>query len=155
MLRTVRLKGKKPIVNNFSLKVTSDGRQEFQIVMELVFRHNASGGRAEAFAVHPAFGMVLFWKKQSGVRLSTWSAVEPNEDESHVPITPLPYPMDQQASAEYVWNWLRMGAEFGPVPYIDGTVGKGWQVYTEERGPIGGNHYAIVGIRPVHAIYSK
>lgn len=156
-------------MDNFQVDVTSTGRSEFELVMEILTR-NIPGQEVVSYALHPKLGMVLFWSHEAKLfgEEPQWPpfAADVNQDEwrrvrdknkadvTLVEVTRLPYPMKGKAIVDFAWNWLGV-ADRGPEPGFDGTTGPGWRVYTEKYGRVGNSHLSCVAIRPVWAMYGK
>jgi hypothetical protein len=68
--------------------------------------------------------------------------------------TPLPAPMELEATVSFVKNWLAH-ATYGREPDHDGSNGRGFRVFTEDWGHVYDHHYAVVGIQPAWAMYGK
>lgn len=67
---------------------------------------------------------------------------------------PLPTPMQTYKLEGMITAWLA-AADYGPEPDLDGSVSKGWRVYNEVWGSVGGDHMAFLAIEPVWLEYHK
>jgi hypothetical protein len=135
-------------VDNFEMDVTCEGREAFDAMVGVAMRQRGARGTAVAYAVHPSLGMVLLWHHEPG------RPDEVRADGVAAPVVALPYPMDVAMLSAFVWGWLGT-VERGREPDHDGSNGKGWRVYNEAWGHVGGNHRAIVAVQPAWAMYGK
>jgi hypothetical protein len=74
------------------------------------------------------------------------------DEEKHKSV--LPAFMDCPAATSFAWNWLSR-QEYGPEPDYDGSNEKGFLLFNETWGHVGGDHYAIVAIAPAWAMLGK
>lgn len=155
-------------MDNFRIDVVARGRASFDVAMGLaMFSH----GKAEAYAIHPRLGLVLFWSDRettiadaaetprfsSDINREAWDRVykEGQAKVVRVPVQKLPYPMQGKALIEFAWHWLETAADYGRQPDHDGDNEKGWRVYNEAWGHVGSSVYAFVAVAPVWAMYGK
>ena len=66
----------------------------------------------------------------------------------------LPAGSDAQLIAALARNWLNK-ADYGPQPDHDGDNGKGFRIYVEDWGHVGGRWEAFLAVAPVWAMYGK
>jgi len=66
----------------------------------------------------------------------------------------LPFEMPLPEAAAFAEGWLRQ-AEYGPQPDHDGSNGKGWRVFNEAWGHVGGYWQALLAVQPAWAWYGK
>lgn len=66
----------------------------------------------------------------------------------------LPFKMDAQKASEFASGWLS-DIEWGREPDHDGSNGKGWRLFNDDWGHVGGSWQAIVAIQPAWAMYGK
>lgn len=150
------------------MDVTAEGRASFDALMKVAFAHGAPGDKAVSYAIHKTLGMVLFWtydpKGENRIRdtelierkMSRIGAAIPvDAGNEYVNVLPLPYPMDCQATTEFVWNWLQQGADYGKQPDHDGDNGKGYRIFNEAWGHVGNDWRAIIAVQPAWAMYGK
>ena len=67
---------------------------------------------------------------------------------------PLPFPLELDGAAQFVVSWLKT-IEYPDADGFDGTIKKGWRLFTESWGHVAGHRYAIVGVQPELALYGK
>lgn len=82
--------------------------------------------------------LVLFWSKP----------------ETSVEALAFLTPLTAEQVEPIVKAWLAE-QNYGSQPDHDGDNGKGWRVYNEAWGHVGGSRYAICGIEPVWLEYGK
>lgn len=130
-------------MDNFELKVVSEGKDTLLLAMRLAFIEYE---KASHWRVDDEKGMILYWS----VSDSPFTGKEQ--------IKPFITPLNAEQITEQVWLWLE-GADIekydGPEPDHDGSNGRGFCLYTEEWGKIGDEDYAFVAIKPTWAMYGK
>jgi hypothetical protein len=121
-------------VDNFTIDLTCEGRDEFQVAMKLAWRKY---NKATHYLIDQKAGMVLFWLyPQNGAQ-------------------PLPYAMNADAAIPFVWNWLE-SADRGPQPGHDGHNGKGWRLHATDWGHVEGFGWSsMFAVQPIWAMYGK
>lgn len=117
--------------DNFQFRIVSEGREHFDIAMSLAFSEYET---AVGILFNPG-QVILFWTKSDKAN-------------------PLPYPMDCKAASDFVWHWLQT-VEYDKEPDHDGSNEKGFEVYNENWGHVGGMWESFVAIKPVWMTYSK
>jgi hypothetical protein len=126
------------VSDNFAFDVSAETREQFDHVMRLAFWQKRE---AVAYKVIPDKGFVLYW---------TW-------DEKDAPkqgITPLPYPMQWKAVADFIWGWFERTA-YPKEPDHDGDNTKGWRVYNEAWGHVAGDWRAFCAVQPIWMMHGK
>lgn len=118
--------------DNYRFDIQSEGRQHFDIAMQLAFCHH---DKAIAYEITEGHGLVFFW-------LSDGKA------------TPTPYPFNVQAASDFAWHWLQT-APIGKQPDHDGDNGAGFRVWNEAWTHVDGKWQAFVAIKPVWMMYGK
>jgi hypothetical protein len=68
---------------------------------------------------------------------------------------PLPYEMGAVETTNFVWGWLEKNAPLGRQPDHDGDNGKGFRIYNESWGHVGGEYQAFIAITLIWAMYGK
>lgn len=69
-------------------------------------------------------------------------------------VTPFPVPMTAEGVEPIVRAWLET-AQYGPEPDHDGDNDKGFRVYNEAWGHVGGMYQAFVAIEPIWLMAGK
>lgn len=118
-------------MDNFQIDITSEGALD--AAMRLAFQSERQ--RAVGYRIDPEKGIVLY------------------QYESAV-MTPFPFKMDAAGAADFVKRWLAE-ADYGPEPDHDGHNEKGWRLYNEAWGHVGGDYKAFVAVKPAWAMYGK
>lgn len=120
-------------MNNFHVDVTSDG--DLAEAMKIAFHDHK---HAEGYLLHPAKGLVFFW----------YLSAAPDG------LVRFPFKMDHVGAADFARRWL--GEEdYGREPDHDGDNKKGWRLYNEVWGHVGGWTGAFVAVKPAWAMYGK
>lgn len=117
-------------MDNFHFDMTSKGDKTLRTAMSLFPQRNVTGYRADAEK-----GLILY------------SADSPRA-------TALPFPMTLEQAADFAHGWLEH-ADYGREPDHDGDNGKGWRLYTEDWGHVGGEWQAFAAVQPAWAMYGK
>lgn len=124
-------------MDNFQFDITSEGSLEQCMRI--------------AFSKHPT---ALRWKEQlqDGSKILrlvlAWTGADGQG------WTPFPVPMNAETVVPIVTQWLD-SQDYGPQPDHDGDNAKGWHVYNEAWGHVGGDYHAFVAIEPAWAMYGK
>ena len=119
-------------MDNFHIDITSEGSLE--PAMRIAFGAKSAVGYRVVADTHM---MVLYWSL-SGTK----------------GVTSLPFKMDAKGAADFVSRWLAE-QDYGPQPDHDGDNGKGWRLFNETWGHVGGEWQAFVAVRPCWAMYGK
>jgi len=119
-------------MDNFKIDITSDGREGFDLAMQIAFQ-----GRIKAIGWKEVAdkGIMLYWTKADGINL-------------------LPVPLDAAGSSDLVWLWLG-GQDYGKEPDHDGSNGRGWRIYNEQWRRVNNEWEAFIAIKPAWAMYGK
>jgi hypothetical protein len=120
-------------MDNFKFDMTSQGDLTLKAALKLF---NPPGGKVTGYRVEKDKGLIFYWADSS----------------PHM--TKLPFPMTLEQAADFAVGWLDH-ADYGNRPSFDGDSAKGWRLYTESWGHIGGDHYAFAAVQPVWAMYGK
>jgi hypothetical protein len=67
---------------------------------------------------------------------------------------PLPAPLEEDALEGFIRSWLTL-REYGEKPDIDGSARKGWRVFNEAWGHVGGEWEAFMAVEPTWMLYAK
>lgn len=121
-------------MDNFHIDITAQGYDPLWRALELAFR----GKSAKAYAIIAGKGLVFFSHSYEDVP----GAVE------------LPFKLDSPGAADFAKRWLAE-ADYGPTPTHDGSNGKGWRVYVDDWGRIGGWWGSLCAVLPQWAWYGK
>jgi hypothetical protein len=121
-------------VSHFLVDVTAYGRENLFRVLAVAFSDSVS---REKRATHFS---------ADGSRQLTLFARPPRSDQA-LAAEPFPEPLFCQQASEFVWDWLQR-AEYQPDEH-DGASEKGWRVFNERFGIVGGCWEAFVAIRPM------
>ena len=124
-------------MNNRLISVQSEGRASFDLAFQLLFA-NAPGSRITHWIDDPKKGLILLWSHEGEAQK-------------------LPVPLDWKKAADLAWAWLENKKDDEYQEYLDhdGSNGKGFRVYNEDWGHVGGYHYGVLGVIPVWAWYGK
>lgn len=121
--------------DNYRFLLCSTGDDHFGKIMRLAF---ASHSRATHYKVTDKHGLILYW-------------TEPKVDKDAIK---LPYEMTAEAATSFAWNWLQQ-AKYSGQPDHDGDNEKGFTVFNEDWGHVGGQWEAFVAIMPTWQMYGK
>lgn len=132
-------------MDNRIFNVNGEGLDMLVQTLKLVFRQEGANTKAKAWRFIPGKGFVLLW------HANTNSGA-----------TAFPVPMEPEEVAPLVMRWLEtpeaqeMACEgWDKDEDHDGSNDRGWRVYCEDWGHVGGESYAICAIRPVFLWYGK
>lgn len=70
-------------------------------------------------------------------------------------MTPTPYPMNIEQVISFAWGWFEQSKVNGNQPDHDGDNEKGFNIYNEDWGHVGGEYSACAAITPIWAMYGK
>lgn len=122
-------------MDNFQIDITAQGKPTLETALRIAFEHNH--GPAKGYRIDPEKGLIFLWVV-----------------ESRPGVVPFPFAMDAVGAADFAWRWLAE-QDYGPEPDHDGDNGKGWRVYCEFWGHVGGDWRAICAVQPAWAMYGK
>jgi len=128
-------------MDNFRVRVRSEGREHFDATMKIIFVGKYSPSLATHYEKKGGNRFVLYWASSSVPKTAS----------------PLPTKLDWKAAADLLWHWLMHEADYGPEPDHDGSNGKGWQIATRQ-GCNEEPHLewsAIMELQPEWAWYGK
>lgn len=120
--------------DNFRFCIESAGRLNFDIAMKLAFTVRK---QATHYAINDTYGMILY----------AYEICDPN-------VKLLPYPMNEDAAKEFVWNWLQI-TDYPSEPDHDGDNSKGFCIWNEAWSRVNNQPSAFVAIKPSWQMYGK
>lgn len=125
-------------MDNRVISIRSEGREAFDMAVRLLF-DNAPSGKASSFYKNKEKGLVI-----------RWGTVQPDA-------TALVCSMGWKEVADMAWTWMLSvpDEERGDRCDHDGSDGKGFHVYCEDWGHVGGDHFAFMAVRPIWAWCGK
>lgn len=135
-------------MDNFSINLTAESKETLLKALEIIFNHNAPGGKAVA------------WKETKIESNPEWIGANPtrpllillwHKDQDSIK---LPSPLNVRGACELIQNWLNE-QDYGHEPDHDGDNGKGFRLFCDHWGHVEGEHYAIIGVTPAWAMYGK
>lgn len=121
-------------MDNFCFDLTSEG--SLVEPMKIAFQRDTR--RAEAYLIHAEKGLVFF----------DYLGSMPKEG------VKLPFKLDHIGAADFAARWL-VEQNYGREPDHDGDNGKGWRLYNESWGHVGGWSGAFIAVKPAWAMYGK
>lgn len=131
-------------MDNRIFNVNGRGTDMLQKALELAFIQNGRNTTCNAWKQTKENGLILLWSSSSK------DAV------------PLPSPLSHEQCIPLIEGWLNGDfsksvqlSEFCEDHSHDGENRKGWQMYCENWGHVGGEHYAICAIKPAYMWYGK
>jgi len=135
--------------DNCVISITGQGPEDFKKAMSFFFP--CKQDTVKAFAVDPKKGMILYW-------VAPDDSIPASKTSGGAPIKSLPYAMKFEAAVQFVWNWMETPEALeirGHEPDHDGDNGEAWIVYNESWTHVDDRWEALVGIRPIWAMYGK
>lgn len=126
-------------MDNFHFDMTSRGVHTLRQALALFGAAVEAGDperRVCGYAIDPERGMVLYCSPSPQATL-------------------LPFEMSLAQAAEFAHEWLVQRADYGQRPDIDGDCEKGWRLYCQEWGRIGGDDHAFAAVKPAWAMYGR
>lgn len=131
------------MMDNRIFNVNGEGRDMLHKALELVFQQEGKNTTCRAWKQTKEHGLILLWSDSSDANA-------------------FPAPLSAEECVPMIEKWL--ASDFAKTVELsrfcdnadhDGDNGKGWQVYCEDWGHVGGDHYAICGIKPAYMWYGK
>lgn len=118
-------------MDNRRIDISAEGRADFDLAIKLgVHIKRCTGYRVGKE------GLVLYWAESDKA-------------------TKLPYEMDFKDIAEFAWGYLTKNPPAGKEPDHDGDNDKGFRIYNEAWGHVGGEWQAFIAIQSIWAMYGK
>ncbi|KKM73518.1 hypothetical protein LCGC14_1409660 [marine sediment metagenome] len=130
--------------DNRQFNVVGQGLEMLERTLVLAFeQHGSYSNPAAAYRMTPQ-GMVIDWTM-------------------HGDAIPFPCGLSAADAARLVWSWLELQPTWKEFSFPgwtednhhDGHNSKGWRVFCEDWGHVGGNHYSIVAIAPAYLWHGK
>lgn len=163
-------------MDNFTIDITAEGNEALTKALEIAFAHNAPGGKATHYSVVKLTPQTRYYankvmdhlpenlKDAPGLHIHHCSDYK-QDDKGHLTLmllwseskgsVPLPYPMKIADAVPFVKGWLINAGDPGEEPDIDGSLDRGWRVFTEAWGHVAGCSCAVVGVQARYAMYGK
>lgn len=94
------------------------------------------------------FKSIEAYKVEKNTMVLYWHAEGKN-------IQKLPYIMNSEQAAQFVWGWLEQTKPIDPEPYTDGSTGLGWELNARGWTIWEGDTYSFITISPVWFVYGK
>lgn len=121
-------------MDNFHFDLTSEG--SLVKPMEIAFQRPTQ--QAEGYLIHAEKGLVFFGYLGG----------------APTGMVRLPFKFDHIGAADFAKRWL-VEQDYGSQPDHDGDNGKGWRLYNESWGQVGGWTGAFIAVQPAWAMYGK
>lgn len=130
-------------MDNRIFNVNGSGKEMLAAALDLAFKQDSYSKTCSAFSETKDSGLILLWCKGQGQN-------------------DLPADLDSAACVDFVLKWLV--SDFAKEVKLskwcenhdhDGHNSDGWQVYCEDWGHVGGNHYSICAIKPAFMWHGK
>lgn len=146
-------------MDNRTIDLVSEGDKDLEMALTIIW-NNCPGGKATHYKIMKLKRHTQYYGEPKSSHYS-----EIKEDPEGMPTLillwheekgaqALPYSLELEEAIHFVKGWLKR-VEYDEEPDHDGDNEKGWRVFTEKWGHVAGHHYAIVGIQPQWASYSK
>lgn len=142
-------------MDNFKIDITAEGKTSLHKAIEIVFAHNAPGGKVESYQVVqlqscPYTGIPESLNGKTALVLR-WTKADQMKPDGPVNLLTK---LDVAGAVDLASRWLAE-QDYGRQPDHDGDNGKGWRVFTGNWGHVGNDHYAVCAILPEWAMYGK
>lgn len=154
-------------MDNFRFDMTAEGVGSLASAMKLVFQirgcegSNPRGGKRGVthYAIRPVKegqkapdGKWLYNCEPRPLRLVFFNHYDIKKEDGDK--TTLPFKLDADGASDFARRWLEE-ADYGREPDHDGSNGKGWRIYNEGWGHVDNDHYGVIAVTPVWAMYGK
>jgi hypothetical protein len=130
-------------MDNRVFNVNGSGKAMLIMALELAFKQEGNNTTCSSFIESKEHGLVLVWCRGQG-----------DHD--------LPADLCADECADFICKWLESDfaktvkpSEWCGNADHDGHNSDGWQVYCEDWGHVGGNHYSICAIKPAYMWHGK
>lgn len=144
------------MLDNPRLIIVGRGQQLFLLGMQIAFRLH--GDKTEAkfwWTYKPKPTPTLMDPHELlGVCAKEFLVLSWAADDSEKHKNVLPAFMACEAASSFAWNWLTH-QDYGEQPDHDGSNEKGFVLFNDTWGHVGGDRYAIIGIGPAWALLGK
>ena len=127
-------------MDNFKIDISAESFDSIIDALKIAFRHNGSHARCWTTGkLDDVSTLILFWSTPE----PCW--VEVNE---------FPAPLAARDAAEVVRQWLDI-QDYEGEPIFDGSSYRGFRIFADDWGHVGGSMYAICGVQPYWSMHGK
>jgi hypothetical protein len=112
------------------INITSHGEKYFKKAFEFS-QYKAKGYKIKENC------FILYWTE--------------SDDEDYISF---PYEMEMDQASSFIYNWLKQ-SDYPQEPDHDGNNSKGWRVFNESWGNVGGDWKTFLAVMPVWIIHPK
>lgn len=150
----------KPYMDNNRLIVVSATREDFDLAMNLAFRHHSKCVGWSFYSPKRGGGLSSSWQSSNrpeellGVTSSDFLVLHWYKSESDKRVNLFPMELDCALASSFAWDWLNK-QDFKNEPDHDGSNHKGFVVFNEVWGHVGGDSSAIIAVGPAWAMAGK
>jgi hypothetical protein len=141
-------------MDNNRLVIVSKSREDFDLALQLAFRHAWNAESWWIYKPEPIDQKEYDWSDRVGLLGVEDSGPFLVLDQYGKKGVKFPCPIDCETATEFAWKWLQE-QEFGDEPDHDGSNSKGFVVFNESWGHVGGSWAAICAIGPAWAMHGK
>jgi hypothetical protein len=136
-------------VNNRIFNVNGIGDEMLLMALELVFAQDGENTKARGWSFSKKHGLVLYWADSESFKAGDCKYNRlPDLSPSDVLPIVLAWLRSKEADQVELSGWDAKAD-------IDGSTEKGWRVYCEDWGRVGGDCYAICAVKPAYLWYGK
>ena len=118
-------------MDNRKIDLHLEGKEDFELAMKLAMDVTMT----EGYRIDK--GMLILYKADSDRAIK------------------LPYKMGVHETINFVWGWLQQNPPQEKEPDHDGHNGRGFRIFNESWGQVGGEWQAFIAIKPIWAMYGK
>lgn len=144
-------------MDNFHIDLTARGKEALTLALKIVLMDHTP----THWCRHPKAGLVLFWhhRPEFPIKYTEWGpTTEKGASSRDVTIDVHPFPCRIKRAedlAMFVEGWLSEQV-YPPEPDLDGSCSKGFRIYNERYGRVGGcGDYSFIAIQPEWAEHHK
>ncbi len=119
-------------MENRQITVKAAGKTSFDLAIRLAFEYHS---KAVGYSVEENTLFFYWW----------------NYDKA----TQLPFEMEAEDAIKFAWAWFESTPVGTEEPDHDGSNGKGFIIYNDNSGHLLNVWQAIIGIKPIWAMYHK
>lgn len=154
---------RKPCMDNQRLIVVSETKHDFSLAMQLAFRHCpgdnvwswwlwSKKSRSDYDKDRPENGLGV--ADVDKFLVLSWEGGPRQHGSLDAKKTALPVGMNWELAVEFAWQWLQ-AQDYGRELDHDGSNHKGFIMFNDAWGHVGGDHYAVIAIGPAWAMVGK